>query len=74
MELLLVLKTRLDLEFSSPAFNKHTFCKKFSQKGQNRHIICDKHFSLGNYAALEFVERRTRAPLVRSRYQTAQIA
>ena len=34
-----ILKTRLDLECSSSALNKHAVCKGSTLQGQNRHII-----------------------------------
>ena len=39
IKLLRILKTRLDLECSGPALNKHTICKSFTLRRQNRHII-----------------------------------
>ena len=47
-------KTRLDLECSSPAFNKHTIHKNFTQKGQNRHGKCCE--SLAFFQRSKFVK------------------
>ena len=39
IKFLCIWKTRLDLECSSPAFNKYIICKNFTQQGQNLLII-----------------------------------
>ena len=71
MNLLHILKIRLDLEFSAPPFKKtYTLQQILTERAEPTHNLWQIPLIFENFAALELDERWTRTLQVRSRFQT----